>query len=380
MLVDTLLSTMPPIDVDASFTELREKLRSFEAIEPIKEPRGFGGTLRSYQRMGLGWLNFLREFGLGGVLADDMGLGKTVQALALLRYNRTPKRTTGLPNLVVAPRSLIYNWLDEAATFTPSLKVVEYSGPDREKLHKKLAKQDIVVTTYGTLRRDIAYLATVEFDTIILDEAPGDQEPRVADRKGSPSAGGAQPIGTHRYTDREPPRRARFDLRVPEPWTSRGVLPALEVLAGGSRGEQETNWRWSPGEFGPLSCAAPRKEVLTDLPDKTEQVIQIDLSPDQRALYDQLAAGYRDNLLDQVDKKGVGGAAMQVLEALLRLRQIACHPGLVDTTYEEKGSSKLETLFERISELLSEGHKGGDLLPVHQAARLRQKSSRRSGR
>ena len=176
LLVDALLAATPP-KIDTSFAELREKLQTFERIEPKKEPRGFGGELRSYQRMGLGWLCFLREFGLGGVLADDMGLGKTVQALALLRTYRTPKKTTGLPYLVVAPRSLIYNWMDEASRFTPTLKVIEYGGRDREDLQKKLDKYDLVVTTYGTLRRDISFLATVEFDTVILDEAQAIKNP-----------------------------------------------------------------------------------------------------------------------------------------------------------------------------------------------------------
>ncbi|MEM7586759.1 MAG: SNF2-related protein, partial [Acidobacteriota bacterium] len=176
LLVDALLTAMPPA-VDSAFSKLRQKLLSFDRIKPKKEPRGFEGTLRGYQREGLGWLTFLREFGLGGVLADDMGLGKTVQVLALLRANRTPSKTTGLPYLVVAPRSVVYNWLDEAAHFTPKLKVIEYSGADRESLQPKINDFDIVVTTYGTLRRDIGFLATVEFDTVILDEAQAIKNP-----------------------------------------------------------------------------------------------------------------------------------------------------------------------------------------------------------
>ena len=149
MLVDALLVEMPPAAVDKAFAELRDKLRSFERIKPKKEPRGFVGTLRGYQREGLGWLDFLRQFGLGGVLADDMGLGKTVQLLALLRLHRTPSKTTGLPSLVVVPRSLLYNWHEEAARFTPKLKVIEYGGPGREALQSKLGKYDLVLTTYG---------------------------------------------------------------------------------------------------------------------------------------------------------------------------------------------------------------------------------------
>src|SRR5581483_6378285 len=126
LLVDALLAATPPQSVDGAFQELRERLLSFESIQARKEPKGFTGELRSYQREGLGWLTFLREFGLGGVLADDMGLGKTVQLLALLQASRASTKAQRKPSLVVAPRSLVYNWIDEARRFTPKLKVLEY--------------------------------------------------------------------------------------------------------------------------------------------------------------------------------------------------------------------------------------------------------------
>ena len=355
LLVDTLLAAMPPADVDSAFAELRAKLREFEAIEPMKEPRGFNGTLRSYQRMGLGWLSFLRDFNLGGVLADDMGLGKTVQALALLRTYRTPSKTTGLPNLVVAPRSLVYNWIDEANTFTPNLKVVEYSGPDREKLQKKLGKQDLVVTTYGTLRRDIAYLATVEFDTIILDEAQAIKNPESQTSKASRLlvaqnrlALTGTPIENHLGE-----LGSIFEFLNPG---LLGRMPALEVLTAGREATAKELALVARG-LRPFILRRTKAQVLPDLPDKTEQLLQTELRPEQRKLYDELAAGYRETLLDKVEAGGVGKSAMQVLEALLRLRQIACHPGLVDEKYEEAGSAKLAALFERIKELRVEGHK-----------------------
>jgi hypothetical protein len=133
LIVDALLTAMPPADVDSAFARLRERLASFERVKPKKELASFVGELRTYQRQGLGWLNFLREYGLGGVLADDMGLGKTVQVLALIQMHRTASKTSKLPFLVVAPRSIVYNWIDEAAHFTPKLKVAEYRGRDRAR-------------------------------------------------------------------------------------------------------------------------------------------------------------------------------------------------------------------------------------------------------
>ena len=354
LLVDALLVMTPP-QIDSSFAELREKLQTFEKIEPKKEPRGFSGELRSYQRMGLGWLIFLREFGLGGVLADDMGLGKTVQALALLRTFRTPKKTTGLPYLVVAPRSLIYNWLDEAARFTPSLKCIEYGGRDREELQKKLSKYDIVITTYGTLRRDISYLASVEFDTVILDEAQAIKNPESQTAKAcrllkarNRLALTGTPIENHLGE-----LGSIFEFLNPG---LLGRLPALDVLASGREASKRELALVATG-IRPFILRRTKKQVLPDLPEKTEQVLQCELTEGQRELYDQLRAGYRENLLEQVESKGVGGSAMQVLEALLRLRQIACHPGLVDPKFAKAGSAKLESLYLQVREVLSEGHK-----------------------
>ncbi len=355
LLVDALLAVTPPVNVSKTFAELREKLSTFSSIKPKKEPRSFVGALRAYQRLGLGWLCFLREFGLGGVLADDMGLGKTIQALALLRMYRTASRTTKLPYLVVAPRSLVYNWIDEAARFTPDLKVLEYAGRDREDLRGDIASADLVVTTYGTVRRDIGYLATVDFDTVILDEA------QAIKNAASQTAKACRLLtGKHRLALTGTPIENHlgelgsiFEFLNPG---LLGRLPALDVLAGG-RAPSEQELALVAKGLRPFILRRSKREVLPDLPEKTEQILQCTLNPKQQEIYDQLRAGYRDSLLQQVEEKGVGGSAMQVLEALLRLRQVACHPGLIDESWNEAGSAKLESLFEQVSEVLAEGHK-----------------------
>ncbi len=355
LLVDALLAVTPPANVSKTFAELREKLSTFSSIKPKKEPRSFVGALRNYQRLGLGWLCFLREFGLGGVLADDMGLGKTIQALALLRMHRTASRTTRLPCLVVAPRSLVYNWIDEASRFTPDLDVLEYAGRDREALHSEIASADLVVTTYGTVRRDIGYLATVDFDTVILDEA------QAIKNAASQTAKACRLLnGQHRLALTGTPIENHlgelgsiFEFLNPG---LLGRLPALEVLAGG-RAPSERELALVAKGLRPFILRRSKREVLPDLPEKTEQILQCTLNPKQQEIYDQLRAGYRDNLLKQVEDQGVGGSAMQVLEALLRLRQVACHPGLIDESWNDAGSAKLESLFEQVSEVLDEGHK-----------------------
>ena len=128
----------------------------------------FQGELRAYQREGLGWLRFLERFGFGGCLADDMGLGKTVQVLAALAGRRAASPQPP-PSLVIVPRSIVFNWLREAARFAPTLKVIDHTGVGRSRNLEELADADLIVTTYGTLRRDAAQLSAMAFDYVVLD-------------------------------------------------------------------------------------------------------------------------------------------------------------------------------------------------------------------
>ena len=175
---DALLAAQPEVSFDETFRRVQEELRTFDGIEPAEAPDGFSGELRSYQKDGLGWLHFLRRFGFGGCLADDMGLGKTVQALALLETRRQlraakppsdPDRPG--PTLAVVPRSVLFNWEQEAARFTPALSVQNHSGLERARDSATIGDSDLILTTYGTLRRDAAFLKDILFDYVILDEA-----------------------------------------------------------------------------------------------------------------------------------------------------------------------------------------------------------------
>src|SRR5437879_95116 len=147
--------------------------RSYDgfSVEPAAQPAGFVGQLRDYQSEGLGWMHFLQRFSFGGCLADDMGVGKTAQVLALLE-SRRELRAAGEPvgpSLVVVPKSLVFNWKEEAARFTPQLRVLDYTGLERKS--SDFTDYHLVLTTYGTVRRDILRLKDMEFDYIVLDEA-----------------------------------------------------------------------------------------------------------------------------------------------------------------------------------------------------------------
>ena len=175
-LLDALLALQPESSVDEAFKKTRDELMHFQGVHAGDAPPGFVGELRQYQRETLGWFEFLRKFGFGGCLADDMGLGKTVQVLALLETRRTDPARRG-PALVVVPRSLVFNWRSEAGRFAPQLRVLDHSGINREKDTVSFDQYDIILTTYGTLRRDAAQLKDVRFDYVVLDEAQAIKNP-----------------------------------------------------------------------------------------------------------------------------------------------------------------------------------------------------------
>lgn len=351
-LLDALLAAQPEAKSDATFEQFREELRKFTGIEPAVQPKGFQGALRDYQREGVGWMEFLRRFGFGGCLADDMGVGKTAQVLALLEKRREAR--VKLPSLVVVPRSLIFNWKDEAARFTPRLRVLDYSGQDRAGAD--FDGHHLVLTTYGTLRRDAAFLKDVDFDYVILDEA------QAVKNAGSESAKAARLLRAgHRLALSGTP----VENHLGELWSlfeflNPGMLGSASVFKfanGAPRNIDEDTRKLLGHALRPFILRRTKQQVAKELPEKTEQTLYCELKPDQRKLYDELRDHYRGQLLHRIETQGLAKSKIVVLEALLRLRQAACHPGLIDQKRSGHASAKLETLLEQLSEVLEEGHK-----------------------
>lgn len=352
-LLDALLAAEPAASCDALFTQVREELRSFSGIEPADAPTGFRGDLRPYQKEGLGWLTFLRRFGFGGCLADDMGLGKTVQVLALLEQRRELRAG---PSLVVVPKSLIFNWKNEAARFAPQLRVLDHTGSLRERGDGRFEGYDIVLTTYGTLRNDIGNLRTTRFDYIILDEA------QAIKNAESVSAKAVRLLqGKHRLALSGTP----VENHLGELWSlfeflNPGMLGAASVFKltqAGGRNPGEDTRRLLGQALRPFLLRRTKEQVARDLPPKLEQTLYCELEGKQRKLYDELRNHYRATLLKRVASTGIGRAKIQILEALLRLRQAAIHPGLLDERRARDSSAKLDILLERLTEVLDEGHK-----------------------
>jgi len=338
------------ISWDGPIASLRRQLATLERLKPSRPPRGFVGELRPYQREGLAWLEWLETVGLSGCLADDMGLGKTVQVLALLAGRRRARRNAG-PSLVVAPRSVVFNWLDEARRFTPGLRVIEFRP---SMTSAELVATDLVVTTYGLLRQWAGMLSKVELDYVILDEAHAIKNPAAATTKAARLlrarhrlALTGTPVENHLGE-----LASLFDFLTPGLFGSslreaskRSLELDADVAAQLGRG------------LRPFLLRRKKADVLSDLPPRIEQTIHCVMAPPQRAAYEAIRRHYQTSLLARVRRDGVRRSAVHVLEALLRLRQVACHPGLVDEDRRHDTSAKLEALSEQLSLVVEQGKK-----------------------
>jgi superfamily II DNA or RNA helicase len=355
-LLDALLAAQPEANCDEAFARVREELRLFQGVEAASQPEGFVGHLRDYQRDGLGWMHFLQRFSFGGCLADDMGVGKTAQVLALLETRRAMRATGEVvgPSLVVVPKSLVFNWKEEAERFTPALRVLDYTGLTRDR--SNFDGCDVVLTTYGTLRRDAVRLKDTEFDYVILDEA------QAVKNANTESAKAVRLLrGSHRLAMSGTP----VENHLGEIWSlfeflNPGMLGAASVfkLAGGAmRNPDEDTRRLLAHALRPFILRRTKEQVASELPPKSEQTIHCVMEPAQRKLYDELRQHYRNSLLQKIETDGLAKSKIQVLEALLRLRQAACHPGLVDKKRSSDPSAKLDVLLARLREVFDEGHK-----------------------
>jgi superfamily II DNA or RNA helicase len=331
---DELEQPRPP-----SWAALEPLLSNFESIPEALLPADLAATLRSYQRAGVDWLCFLREAGLGALLADDMGLGKTLQTLCAVR-GRT---------LIVAPKSVVHNWQIEAARFRPALRTSLYQGPKREID----ATADVTVTSYAILRLDAERLARESWDTVVLDEAQAIKNPDSQVARAAYALSGKFLVAL---------TGTPLENRLEELWSilhfsHRGLLP----------GRSEFRDRYAlPIEQGdrarlaalrektkPFILRRLKRDVLPELPPRTDVVLEVDLDPSEREVYDTVRAATQR---DVVAKLREGGSVLLALEALLRLRQAACHAALVPGQ-TAASSSKIEALLENLEEAAAEGHK-----------------------
>ena len=355
-LIDSLLEGNAAVEIPPDLSQRRERLRAFEKITPQALPQGFTGELRPYQKHGFDWLHFLREYRFGGILADDMGLGKTIQVLAYLQsmQERTQGQTT---SLLVVPKSLIVNWQRESEKFTPSLRFLEYLGNFRSKDTALFKAYDVVLTTYGTMLRDIDILHTYAFNNVILDESQAIKNPLAK------SAKAARLLNAeHRFVmTGTPVENNTFELWSQFAFLNPGLLGNMEyfrrefanpIESGGDEQSAAVLRRL----IYPFILRRTKEQVAPELPPRTERIIYADMDSAQKKLYNHTRERYRAELLGLIESKGMDDARFKILEGLLRLRQIAVHPALVDKTYRGE-APKFEILLETLETLQAENHK-----------------------
>lgn len=341
---------------DEEFERRRNRLRAFSRITARPLPAGLSGELRAYQKAGYDWLHFLHDYEFGGCLADDMGTGKTIQALAFL----LSLKETGHPkaaSLIVVPRSLLFNWEREAARFTPDLRVYMHSENSRVRKSNHFDHYDIVLTTYGVMLRDIEMLRRYRFHYVILDESQAIKNPFAL-------TGRAARIlaADHRLSlTGTPVENGTIELWSQFAFLNPGLLGTHEYFreeftAAIERGRDEESADLLRKMVFPFILRRTKDQVATDLPPRTERIVYALMEPAQRALYEETRDRYRNDLLNLIDRDGMQNARMRMIEALLRLRQIANHPTLVDPG-SEIPSGKFELLMETLETLAAEGHK-----------------------
>jgi hypothetical protein len=333
-LCETLEQPPPP-----GLERLAPLVEGFEKLPPPALPEDLTATLRHYQQQGVSWLRFLQSSGLGGILADDMGLGKTLQTICVL----------GPRSLVVCPTSVLPNWVAELKRFRPSLKVCVYHGPGRALDEAA----DVTLTTYSILRLDAAVLGGRTWEALVLDEAQAIKNPESQVAR---SAFGLK--ANFRLALSGTP----LENRLEELWslmhfTNPGLLggrrqfdeKVAQPIADGQAGAAERLRK----RIRPFVLRRLKRDVAPELPPRTESVMHVSLDERERAVYDAVMAATRAEVVALLNE---GGSVLKALEALLRLRQAACHPALVPGQ-QATSSSKVQTLVDALDTAVSDGHK-----------------------
>ena len=339
--------------------ELGKKLNNFDGIQPAETPDGLKVELREYQQQGLNWLQFLREYQFGGILADDMGLGKTVQSLAHLLLEKEQGRMNA-PCLIIAPTSLMSNWQREVANFTPALKVLILQGADRHQNFDDIEQYDLVLSTYPLLVRDEVILLKHTFHYLVLDEAQIIKNPK------SKAAQVIRRIQcNHRLCLTGTPMEnhlgelwALFDFLIP------GLLGDSRQFKQLFRTPIEKNQDYQQQQrlgkrIAPFMLRRTKSEVASELPEKSEIIRSVSLESKQAALYESIRISMEKKVRDAIASKGLARSHITILDALLKLRQCCCDPQLLKLKQAQavKSSAKLDLLMTLLPEMVEEGRR-----------------------
>ena len=339
--------------------DLGARLRALAEAPEEPPPAALKGELRPYQRTGYGWLKALSESGFGGVLADDMGLGKTVQTLALLAYRHLEKKTDR-PSLLVVPTSLVGNWRREAERFVPDLRVLVLHGPDRRKRFGEIADCHLAITTYPLLDRDGDALFGHDYEIAVLDEAQAVKNPAAAVSKRVREIRARQRLaltGTPLENNLQE-LWALCDWLVPGLLGNRKRFTAefrTPIEKHGDRARQ----RLLSTRLKPFLLRRTKEEVAPELPEKTVIDELVPLEGAQAALYESIRAAMDKRVREAIAARGLAASRIAILDALLKLRQVCCDPGLVklDAARKVAESAKRARLLALLEELVAAGRR-----------------------
>lgn len=291
----------------------KKQLQNIIEIEEIAIPKGIKAKLRDYQHHGLNWMAFLHKNQLGGCLADDMGLGKTLQTIAFLQYLKNTDKSK-VPSLIIAPTSLIFNWMAEIEKFCPTLKIQPFVGASRATNTDGFKKFDLIISTYGSLLNDVEFLKDFKFNYIILDESQAIKNPNSKRYKAVRLLNSYNRLvltGT-------PIENNTFDLYAQLNFLNPGLL--------GNMSHFKTNFSDAIDKekdvdssillskiIAPFILRRTKEQVAKELPDKTESIIYCDMSKEQRNVYEVFKNKYKDYLLNKIDENGVAKSQMYIL-------------------------------------------------------------------
>lgn len=344
---------------NVTMTRKLQKLTDFEELEEVEMPQNFAGNLRPYQKAGYNWFHFLKGYHFGGCLADDMGLGKTIQTLALLQKHKEDTEAGGSKStsLVIMPTSLIYNWLNEAKKFTPQLKLMVHTGTMRYRSAEVFANYDVVITTYGISRIDIEMFKEYFFDYVILDESQNIK---------NPSSKSFQSVKQLKSRFKLILSGTPVENSVNDLWTQMSFInPGLlggqqffqnEFVTPIEKKKDEDKARKLQALIKPFVLRRTKEQVATELPPKTENLFYCQMSEEQASVYEKVKSEYRNELLKSLEDGTFAKTQIQVLQGLIKLRQIANHPIMIDKDYEGD-SGKFENVVHTLANVLDGGHK-----------------------
>ncbi|QDL56324.1 DEAD/DEAH box helicase [Rhodoferax aquaticus] len=336
-----------------------KQLAGATALPEVPVPASVQASLRPYQQQGLNWLQFLRSHGLGGILADDMGLGKTLQTLTHIQVEKDAGRLTA-PALIIAPVSLMGNWLREAQRFCPQLRTLVLHGKERHTVAANMAEHDIVIAPYSLLMRDRERWLETQWHIVVLDEAQNIK---------NANTNAAQVVNQLQVRHRLCLSGTPIENHLGEIWS------LFHFLMPGFLGSQARfnqlfrtpiERQGEPERLGqlraritPFMLRRTKALVAHELPPKVETVMRVELQGQQADLYETIRLGMEKSVREALNAKGLAKSHITILDALMKLRQVCCDPQLLDMPAAQAvtSSAKLEQLMDMLPEMIAEGRR-----------------------